>query len=65
MRHAFFQCPRVMEIWKRLGLDSYVAATRAIGREGSSVLAELLSDETSTAPFLHEVRRGDLIAMAI
>lgn len=49
------------ENWKRLKLDGSVVDACAIDRKGSSVLDDLSSDESSTAPFLHDVRRGDLI----
>ena len=56
--HAFFQCPRVHEIWRHLGLGR---AADIAYTEGSLFLAELLLDNSSPVPLLPNVLQAGLI----
>lgn len=58
IRHAFFQCPRVREIWQHLVLGR---AVDIASTEGSLVLAELLRDNSSPVPLLPNVLRAGLV----
>ena len=65
LRHAFFTCPRVQEIWSLLGLGDLISRVCTLEREGGPILETLLRDRMAKAPLLPEVDMNDLIASAV
>jgi hypothetical protein len=65
IRHAYFCCPRVTEIWNKLGLTELISHVGSFELNGGTMLEALLRDKQASAPFLPEVDRNDLIAVAV
>jgi hypothetical protein len=65
IRHAYFCCPRVTEIWNKLGLTELMSHVGSFELNGGTMLETLLRDKQASAPFLPEVDRNDLIAVAV
>ena len=65
IRHAFFTCPRVREIWALLGMGETVSHICSIEREGNSILETLFRDGLAKAPLMPEVDRNDIVATAV
>jgi hypothetical protein len=65
IRHAFFSCPRVQEIWNFLGMGELIAQVCNFESEGGSALEVLLRNRSVKAPLLPDVDRNDLIATAV
>ena len=65
IRHAFFSCPRVQEIWRILGMEETISQVGNVEVEGRSTLEALLRDKTAKAPRIEMVERNDLVAVAV
>ena len=64
IRHSFFQCPRVKDIWHYLGLLDIVQRACLEEVNGVPALTTLLLD-SAAMPIHVEIRRSDLIAVAV
>ena len=65
IRHSFFRCNRVQEIWARLGLNSTINELCEAELEGSSVLGDLLLMPHAAVPSFPGVSRKELVAVAV
>jgi hypothetical protein len=65
IRHAFFLCSRVTEIWHKLGLCDFISHVCSMERNGGEALEAMLRDKQATVPDVPELMRNDLIAMAV
>jgi hypothetical protein len=65
VRHAFFLCPRVREIWSVLGMEELVVHICERENQGSGALEAIFRDTKIKAPKLAEVDRNDLVATAV
>jgi hypothetical protein len=65
IRHAFFLCPRVREVWGFLGLETLLLHICEREDQGSSVLEGFLRDRAVKAPLLPDVDRNDLVATVV
>lgn len=65
VQHSFFKCPRVQEIWAKLGLVSMINDLCEAEREGASVLGDLLLMPSATLPLLPDINRKELAAVAV
>uniref|UniRef100_A0A8I6YQZ6 Reverse transcriptase domain-containing protein n=1 Tax=Hordeum vulgare subsp. vulgare TaxID=112509 RepID=A0A8I6YQZ6_HORVV len=65
IKHLFFQCPQVVEIWRILGLSSLIQEVCTLERDGSAVLQDLLLSKSSIRSNIADVGRGEIIATAV
>ncbi|KAE8811226.1 hypothetical protein D1007_11975 [Hordeum vulgare] len=65
IKHAFFQCPRVQEIWRVLGLLNLVNQVCDLEQDGSAVLSELLLSKSTIKSNISDVDRAELIATTV
>ncbi|KQK16265.2 hypothetical protein BRADI_1g27874v3 [Brachypodium distachyon] len=62
--HAFFKCPRVMEIWENLGLADLINELDVPIRSGSEVLEALLMSTDAPCSLFADVGRKEMIVTA-
>ncbi|XBI60207.1 hypothetical protein VPH35_041162 [Triticum aestivum] len=65
VRHSFFRCNRVKEIWAKLGLNSTINELCEAESEGSSVLGDLLLMPNAAVPSFPGMTRKELVAVAV
>ncbi|KAE8769205.1 hypothetical protein D1007_59232 [Hordeum vulgare] len=65
IKHLFFQCPRVLEIWRILGPSSLIQEFCTLERDGSAVLQDLLLSKSSIRSNIADVGREEIIATVV
>jgi hypothetical protein len=65
IRHAYFLCPRVTEIWRKLGLWEFISHVCSMELDGGSALEALFRDKQAAAPMFPEIFRNDILAVAV
>uniref|UniRef100_A0A8I6XSL7 Reverse transcriptase zinc-binding domain-containing protein n=1 Tax=Hordeum vulgare subsp. vulgare TaxID=112509 RepID=A0A8I6XSL7_HORVV len=65
IKHVMFQCPRVLEIWRILGLSSLIQEVCTMERDGGAILQDLLLSKSNIHSHIADVGRGELIATAV
>ena len=65
VRHSFFRCNRVQEIWTKLGLASTITELCEAESEGSSVLGDLLLMPNDAMPSFLGITRKELAVVAV
>jgi hypothetical protein len=62
--HAFFTCPRAIEIWENLGIMVEIEESRTIDRAGSGVSEYILRQDDKKVPLIPELNMKELVAVA-
>jgi hypothetical protein len=62
--HAFFTCPRAIEIWENLGIMVEIEESRTIDRAGSGVFEYILRQDDKKVPLIPELNMKELVAVA-